>query len=122
MQVSGRGRLHLTVLIETMRREGFELLVGPPTVITKKVDGKTYEPFENVEVQVGSFWRQLFLLLLFGSALLHIMIQLARFTPQPCAIASFVLRPASSPVIVSSIRCCLSCCCYSTKCSCLPGL
>ena len=39
-EVSGRGQLHLTVLIETMRREGFELLIGPPTVITKKVDGK----------------------------------------------------------------------------------
>ena len=51
-QVSGRGQLHLTVLIETMRREGFELMVGPPTVITKKVDGVTHEPFETVEVQV----------------------------------------------------------------------
>lgn len=51
-EVSGRGQLHLTVLIENMRREGFELLVGPPTVITKTVDGKTHEPFENVEVQV----------------------------------------------------------------------
>lgn len=51
-QVSGRGQLHLTVLIENMRREGFELLVGPPTVITKKVDGKLHEPFETVEVQV----------------------------------------------------------------------
>lgn len=35
-----------------MRREGFEMLVGPPTVITKQVDGKTHEPFETVEVQV----------------------------------------------------------------------
>ncbi|CAN0468424.1 unnamed protein product, partial [Ectocarpus sp. 8 AP-2014] len=51
-QVSGRGQLHLTVLIENMRREGFELLVGPPTVITKQVDGSTHEPFETVEVQV----------------------------------------------------------------------
>ncbi|CAM9287420.1 unnamed protein product [Ascophyllum nodosum] len=51
-EVSGRGQLHLTVLIETMRREGFELMVGPPTVITKKVDGVTHEPFETVEVQV----------------------------------------------------------------------
>ncbi len=51
-QVSGRGQLHLTVLIENMRREGFELLVGPPTVITKEVDGKIHEPFETVEVQV----------------------------------------------------------------------
>lgn len=53
-QVSGRGQLHLTVLIENMRREGFELLVGPPTVITKQVDGATHEPFETVEVQVSS--------------------------------------------------------------------
>lgn len=44
--------MHLTVLIENMRREGFELLVGPPTVITKIVDGKMHEPFETVEVQV----------------------------------------------------------------------
>eukprot|EP00903_Cladosiphon_okamuranus_P013278 g12379.t1 len=51
-EVSGRGQLHLTVLIENMRREGFELLVGPPTVITKQIDGKTHEPFETVEVQV----------------------------------------------------------------------
>ncbi|CAM9422319.1 unnamed protein product [Chrysoparadoxa australica] len=51
-EVSGRGQLHLTVLIETMRREGFELLVGPPTVINKKEDGKTLEPHEKVEVQV----------------------------------------------------------------------
>ncbi|CAM9373213.1 unnamed protein product [Ectocarpus sp. 4 AP-2014] len=51
-EVSGRGQLHLTVLIENMRREGFELLVGPPTVITKQVDGSTHEPFETVEVQV----------------------------------------------------------------------
>mmetsp|Transcript_25534 Transcript_25534/g.33376 ORF Transcript_25534/g.33376 Transcript_25534/m.33376 type:complete len:662 (-) Transcript_25534:326-2311(-) len=49
-EVSGRGQLHLTVLIETMRREGFELLVGPPRVITKKVDGKLQEPFESVDV------------------------------------------------------------------------
>ncbi|CAM9435967.1 unnamed protein product, partial [Discosporangium mesarthrocarpum] len=51
-EVSGRGQLHLTVLIETMRREGFEMLIGPPTVITKKIDGKLHEPFETVEVQV----------------------------------------------------------------------
>lgn len=50
--MSGRGQLHLTVLIETMRREGFEMMVGPPTVITKMVDGKVREPFETVEVQV----------------------------------------------------------------------
>jgi GTP-binding protein len=51
-EVSGRGQLHLTVLIETMRREGFELEIGPPTVIERKIDGKVCEPFEEVEVRV----------------------------------------------------------------------
>lgn len=52
--VSGRGQLHLTVLIETMRREGFELEVGPPTVIYKEngETGKIEEPWESVEVRV----------------------------------------------------------------------
>lgn len=53
-EVSGRGQLHLTVLIETMRREGFELEVGPPTVIYKQNEetGKTEEPWESVEIRV----------------------------------------------------------------------
>jgi len=53
-EVSGRGQLHLTVLIETMRREGFELEVGPPTVIFKEnaETGKVEEPWEAVEVRV----------------------------------------------------------------------
>ena len=53
-EVSGRGQLHLTVLIETMRREGFELQVGPPTVIikTNEETGKLEEPWESVEVRV----------------------------------------------------------------------
>mmetsp|Transcript_43268 Transcript_43268/g.79156 ORF Transcript_43268/g.79156 Transcript_43268/m.79156 type:complete len:670 (+) Transcript_43268:151-2160(+) len=52
--VSGRGQLHLTVLIETMRREGFELEVGPPVVIykTNEETGQVEEPFEMVEVRV----------------------------------------------------------------------
>jgi GTP-binding protein len=50
--VSGRGPLHLTVLIETMRREGFELEIGPPEVIIKEVDGKKQEPYDAIEVQV----------------------------------------------------------------------
>lgn len=50
--VSGRGQLHLTVLIETMRREGFELMVGAPSVIAKEVDGVKCEPFEAVECNV----------------------------------------------------------------------
>ena len=53
-EVSGRGQLHLTVLIETMRREGFELEVGPPTVIylENEETGKMEEPWESVEVRV----------------------------------------------------------------------
>jgi len=50
--VSGRGLLHLTVLIETMRREGFELMVGPPTVIEKEIDGERMEPFELVDIDL----------------------------------------------------------------------
>ena len=51
-KVSGRGPLHLTVLIETMRREGFELEIGPPEVIIKDVDGVKSEPFDALEIQV----------------------------------------------------------------------
>ncbi|KAJ1454730.1 P-loop containing nucleoside triphosphate hydrolase protein [Pelagophyceae sp. CCMP2097] len=50
-KVSGRGPLHLTVLIESMRREGFELEVGPPEVIIKLVDGVKSEPFDAIEIQ-----------------------------------------------------------------------
>jgi GTP-binding protein len=50
--VSGRGLLHLTVLIETMRREGFELMIGPPTVIEKQIDGERMEPFELVDIDI----------------------------------------------------------------------
>jgi len=50
--VSGRGLLHLTVLIETMRREGFELMVGPPTVIEQEIDGERMEPFELVDIDL----------------------------------------------------------------------
>ena len=52
--VSGRGELHLSILIETMRREGFELSVGRPQVILKEIDGKTCEPFEDLTVDVES--------------------------------------------------------------------
>jgi len=47
-KVSGRGELHLSVLIETMRREGFELAVGRPEVIIKEIDGVKQEPYEEV--------------------------------------------------------------------------
>lgn len=48
--VSGRGELHLGILIETMRREGFEFQVSRPKVIFREVNGETYEPFEEVQV------------------------------------------------------------------------
>ncbi|PWU03925.1 MAG: translational GTPase TypA [Bacteroidetes bacterium] len=50
--VYGRGILHLGILIETMRREGYELTVGQPQVIVKEVDGKKCEPYENLVVDV----------------------------------------------------------------------
>ncbi|MCL5411656.1 MAG: translational GTPase TypA [Patescibacteria group bacterium] len=50
--LSGRGELHLSVFIETLRREGFELQVGKPQVITKEVEGKICEPFEELTVDV----------------------------------------------------------------------
>lgn len=50
--VSGRGTLHITILIENMRREGYEFMVGPPKVISKKVDDKLFEPFEIATVEV----------------------------------------------------------------------
>lgn len=51
-EVSGRGELHLSVLIETMRREGFELLVSRPKVIIKEIDGVKCEPIEDLVVNV----------------------------------------------------------------------
>jgi len=51
-KVSGRGELHLSVLIETMRREGFELGVSRPEVVQKEVDGKVQEPYEQVVIDV----------------------------------------------------------------------
>jgi GTP-binding protein len=50
--VSGRGELHLSVLIETMRREGFEMGVSRPEVVTKEVDGEILEPYEQVVIDV----------------------------------------------------------------------
>ena len=50
--VSGRGVLHLSVLVETMRREGYELQVGQPQVIYKEIDGEKYEPIEELTINV----------------------------------------------------------------------
>jgi len=51
-EVSGRGELHLTILIENMRREGYELAVSRPRVVYKMVDGVRHEPYENLTVDV----------------------------------------------------------------------
>ncbi|WP_428898021.1 GTP-binding protein [Parelusimicrobium proximum] len=53
-KVSGRGELHITILLETMRREGFELAVSSPEVIYKEEDGKTLEPFEYLILDITS--------------------------------------------------------------------
>ena len=50
--VSGRGELHLSVLIETMRREGFELAISKPEVIQKEVDGEIHEPYEHIVIDI----------------------------------------------------------------------
>ena len=49
-EVQGRGELALAVLVETLRREGFELTVGRPQVVTREIDGKVHEPFEHVTI------------------------------------------------------------------------
>ncbi|HZG03422.1 MAG TPA: translational GTPase TypA [Streptomyces sp.] len=49
-EVQGRGELALAILVETMRREGFELTVGKPEVVTKEIDGKVYEPVERMTI------------------------------------------------------------------------
>jgi len=51
-EVSGRGELHLSILLETMRREGYEVQVGAPRVILREVEGKKYEPFEHLVIDV----------------------------------------------------------------------
>lgn len=49
-EVQGRGELALAILVETMRREGFELTVGKPQVVTRQVDGKVHEPYEELTI------------------------------------------------------------------------
>jgi GTP-binding protein len=51
-EVSGRGELHLSILLETMRREGYEVQVGAPRVIVREIEGKTHEPFERLVIDV----------------------------------------------------------------------
>src|SRR5205823_14920557 len=51
-EVQGRGELQLAVLVEMMRREGFELTVGKPQVVTREIDGRLHEPVERVSIDV----------------------------------------------------------------------
>ncbi|GGY25352.1 translational GTPase TypA [Paludibacterium paludis] len=51
-RVSGRGELHLTILLENMRREGFEMAVGKPRVVFKDIDGEKCEPYENLTIDL----------------------------------------------------------------------
>ena len=51
-EVQGRGELQLAVLVELMRREGFELTVGQPRVVTREIDGKVNEPIERLTIDV----------------------------------------------------------------------
>jgi GTP-binding protein len=51
-EVSGRGELHLSILLETMRREGYEVQVGAPRVIVREIEGKKNEPFEHLVIDV----------------------------------------------------------------------
>ena len=51
-EVQGRGELQLAVLVELMRREGFELTVGKPQVVTREIDGKTHEPVERLAIDI----------------------------------------------------------------------
>ncbi|HSK25013.1 MAG TPA: translational GTPase TypA, partial [Egicoccus sp.] len=51
-EVQGRGELQLAILVENLRREGFELTVGKPQVVTKEVDGALHEPFEHLSIDV----------------------------------------------------------------------
>ncbi|ADK28561.1 translational GTPase TypA [Corynebacterium pseudotuberculosis] len=53
-EVQGRGEMSLSVLVETMRREGFELTVGKPQVVTQTIDGKLYEPYEHMVIDIPS--------------------------------------------------------------------
>ena len=54
--LSGRGELHLSVFLETIRREGYEVQVSKPQVITKQIDGKEFEPFEELTIDIPTIY------------------------------------------------------------------
>ena len=53
-QIRGRGEMHIAILLENMRREGYEMQISQPHVITKKISGKLFEPFEEVTIDIPS--------------------------------------------------------------------
>lgn len=55
--LKGRGELHLAILLETMRREGYEMAVGPPRVVMKTVDGELHEPFEHLVIDLDAAYQ-----------------------------------------------------------------
>ncbi len=63
-EVQGRGELQLAILVEIMRREGFELTVGKPQVVTKRVDGKIHEPMERLTIDAPSDYQGVLIQLL----------------------------------------------------------
>jgi GTP-binding protein len=63
-EVQGRGELQLAVLVEIMRREGFELTVGKPQVVTRQIDGKTHEPVERMTIDAPSEYQGVIIQLL----------------------------------------------------------
>ena len=63
-EVQGRGELQLAILVEIMRREGFELTVGKPQVVTKRVDGKVHEPMERLTIDAPSDYQGVLIQLL----------------------------------------------------------
>ena len=78
--VYGRGELHMTILIENMRREGYELQVSQPQVIMKEIDGKKHEPFEEIIVDVPEEFQGAVIEKLSsrGAKLIHIELQEGR--------------------------------------------
>jgi len=82
--VYGRGELHVAILIESMRREGYELQVSRPQVIIKKIDGKDYEPFEEIIADVPEEFQGTVIgkLNLRGAQLIHMEFQEARIIMQ----------------------------------------
>ena len=104
-EVCGRGQLHLTVLIEDMRREGFELMIGPPTVIDKVIDGITQEPFEIVDVVAPNEY---------SSSIVDMMNRFVFYSSCCCSVSCC----CSYCSCCCSVSCCCSYCCSYCSCCC----